>query len=467
MGCRNQPESGNFTLLQKLSQQRKHALRMKKSILLLLTCAISGYSTYAQVIKEKEVKRIVSTLADDDMMGRQPGTPGAFKAAKFIEEEFAKAKLLPMEGNTRYRQEFKKYQLIQNSSSITINGNAKNLDVVVVGKARSIDWKKDTARIKEMHVNSPSQLFGIMRKAGKLKENTVLWVDSSLAKYEGYIKMGVSEKYYNDPADIDNIEPNETPFNLLVVLENGTTPGENDSWEIKAQRNIVETPFVNIVGMIRGTTKPEEYVVFSAHYDHLGIIPGAAGKDSIANGADDDASGTTAVIELANYFSGKKPTRSIIFVAFTGEETGGHGSQYFSRKLDPNKVVAMFNIEMIGKESKFGRNSAFITGYEKSDFGKILQNNLNGSTFKFYPDPYPEQNLFYRSDNATLARFGVPAHTISTTQIDKDQYYHTVGDEVSTLDMSNITAIIQAIATSSVSIVNGTDTPTRIKQTQE
>ncbi|MBV8254205.1 MAG: M20/M25/M40 family metallo-hydrolase [Chitinophaga sp.] len=439
---------------------------MKKSILLLLTCALSGYSAYAQVIKEKEVKRIVSTLADDDMMGRQPGTPGALKAAKFIEDEFGKAKLLPLEGNTTYRQEFKKYQLIENSSSITINGTPKNLEVIIVGKGRNIDWKKDTATIREMHVKTPSQLFGMMRSVGKLKQNTVLWLDSSLSKYQSYVKMGVSEKFYNDPADIDNVEPLETPYSMAVILENEPVAA-TDNWEIKAQRIIKETPFVNIVGMIRGTTKPNEYVVFSAHYDHLGVIPSANAKDSIANGADDDASGTTAVIELANYFNGKKPTRSIIFVAFTGEESGGHGSQYFSRKLDPNKVVAMFNIEMIGKESKFGRNSAFITGYEKSDFGKILQNNLNGSTFKFYPDPYPEQNLFYRSDNATLARLGVPAHTISTTQIDKDKYYHTVGDEVSTLDMSNITAIIQAIATSSVSIVNGTDTPTRIKQTQE
>ena len=127
----------------------------------------------------------------------------------------------------------------------------------------------------------------------------------------------------------------------------------------------------------------------------------------------------------------------------------------------------MFNIEMIGKESKFGRNSAFITGFERSDFGPILQRNLKGSSFNFHPDPYPEQQLFYRSDNATLARQGVPAHTISTTQIDKDQYYHTVSDEVSTLDTKNITDIIQAIAISAGTIVNGTDTPTRIEKLEK
>ena len=122
----------------------------------------------------------------------------------------------------------------------------------------------------------------------------------------------------------------------------------------------------------------------------------------------------------------------------------------------------MFNIEMIGKASKWGINSAFITGFERSDFGTILQKNLKGTAFTFNPDPYPQQNLFYRSDNATLARLGVPAHTISTDQIDSDKLYHSVNDEVESLDIQNIVATIRAIALSSQTIVAGTDTPTRI-----
>jgi Zn-dependent M28 family amino/carboxypeptidase len=122
----------------------------------------------------------------------------------------------------------------------------------------------------------------------------------------------------------------------------------------------------------------------------------------------------------------------------------------------------MFNIEMIGKPSKWGTNNAFITGFERSDFGKILQKNLVGTPFQFQPDPYPEQDLFYRSDNATLARLGVPAHSISTDEIDIDKFYHTVNDEVETLNMANITSTIRALALSSRSIVSGEDTPTRI-----
>ncbi|RYY13117.1 MAG: M28 family peptidase, partial [Chitinophagaceae bacterium] len=131
-----------------------------------------------------------------------------------------------------------------------------------------------------------------------------------------------------------------------------------------------------------------------------------------------------------------------------------------------SKVMAMFNIEMIGTESKWGKNSAYITGYEKTDLGKILEKNLAGTAFKFYPDPYPEQQLFYRSDNATLARQGVAAHTISTSKMDSEKFYHTLDDEIETLDMQNMAEIIKAIALSSTSIIAGKDTPSRVDTKQ-
>jgi hypothetical protein len=94
--------------------------------------------------------------------------------------------------------------------------------------------------------------------------------------------------------------------------------------------------------------------------------------------------------------------------------------------------------------------------------GALLQKNLDGTGFTFYPDPYPDQNLFYRSDNATLARLGVPAHTISTSKMDSEPNYHKASDEIVTLDMNNMTAIIRAIALSAKGIVAGKDTPTRV-----
>ncbi|MGI4751028.1 MAG: M28 family metallopeptidase, partial [Janthinobacterium lividum] len=262
-----------------------------------------------------------------------------------------------------------------------------------------------------------------------------------------------------------NISKEANPNQQIVFVLGDFT--EVKAFAASYTGKVEKLPLFNIAGMIPGKTKPNEYVVFSGHYDHLGIIKAVNG-DSIANGADDDASGTTAVIELAKYYKKlNNNARTLIFVAFTAEEIGEFGSAYFATQIDPVKTVSMFNIEMIGKQSKFGTNSAFITGFERSDFGSILQKNLEGTAFKFYPDPYPEQNLFYRSDNASLARVGVPAHTISTDQIDSDKLYHSVKDEFSSLDVNNITATIRAIALSSRSIVNGKDTPKRIPKLEE
>ncbi|HWB92583.1 MAG TPA: M28 family peptidase, partial [Puia sp.] len=250
---------------------------------------------------------------------------------------------------------------------------------------------------------------------------------------------------------------------VIFVLAN-TIP---EHYSLHIRQDVEESKLANVVGVLPGTKRKGEIVIFSGHYDHLGVGKPDAKGDSIYNGANDDASGTTAVITLADYFAKKRHNvRTIVFAAFTAEEIGEFGSQYFSGQFNPDSVAAMFNIEMIGTESKWGRNSAYITGYERSDMGKILQKNLAGSSFNFYPDPYPAQQLFYRSDNASLARQGVPAHTISTSKMDSEKYYHTQGDEIGTLDMNNMARIIKAIALSSTSIVNGKDTPSRVDTKQ-
>jgi Zn-dependent M28 family amino/carboxypeptidase len=233
-------------------------------------------------------------------------------------------------------------------------------------------------------------------------------------------------------------------------------------FKVSATQQVEKLQLSNVVGILPGKSRPNEYVIFSGHYDHLGIGKPVAG-DSIYNGANDDAAGTTAVMMLAKYYAKKRDNaRTLIFAAFTAEESGGHGSVYFSKQFNPNQVMAMFNLEMIGTESKWGKNSAYITGYEKSSMGEILKKNLVGTQFTFYPDPYVDQNLFYRSDNATLAELGVPAHTISTSKMDSEPNYHKASDEVQTLDLDNMTEIIKAIAKSATSIISGQDTPSRV-----
>ena len=218
----------------------------------------------------------------------------------------------------------------------------------------------------------------------------------------------------------------------------------------------------NLIGYLEGRSKKNEFVLISAHYDHLGVKNDGE-EDVIFNGANDNASGVAAVLALAEHFSKTNYNeRSILFIAFTAEEMGLIGSNYFGKNIDPEKIVAGINIEMIGKESPFGPKTAWITGFDRSNFGKIIQKNLINSNYKVYPDPYINFNLFFRSDNASLARLGVPAHTFSTSPMDKDLDYHKVSDEASTLNPLTISETVKAIAIGIRSIINGVDSPSRV-----
>jgi hypothetical protein len=430
------------------------------AILIILFLVITPFAAIGQkvnkLIRQKDVTRIMTTLAADDMMGRSAMVPEKINtAAAFIENEFSKIKLTPLKGLAGFHQEFTKSQIYPVDVSVTLNGTSLNSeDVILVSEKSQLDLDRGLGiRTIDYDSASESRDSDFSRKAfGYARDTSSILVLVAPEFKESFqrLKSRLSKRFTSDRR-----------ATKVFVLGKGPV----SSYSIKAKQQIEKVSMANVVGMLEGKSKPGEVVIFSGHYDHIGIQGANEAGDSIANGADDDASGTTAVIELARYFKKlNNNERTLIFVAFTAEEVGGFGARYFSEQLDPAKVVAMFNIEMIGKPSKWGKNYAFITGYEKSDFGQILQRNLAGSPFQFQPDPYPKQNLFYRSDNATLARLGVPAHSISTDQIDIDKFYHTVDDEVETLDMNNLTVTIRAIALASRSIVAGSDTPTRVAQ---
>ena len=255
----------------------------------------------------------------------------------------------------------------------------------------------------------------------------------------------------------------ETEFKNIGLTTYDTLKDYRQTFTFTDKRSKKEITTSNIIGILEGKSKKNEIVVISAHYDHLGIRKKEGQLDSIYNGANDDASGVTGILALAAYFKTKGTNeRTILFVAFTGEEMGLIGSTYFGKGIDASKFVAGINLEMIGKVPSFGPNTAWLTGFERSDFGKIIQKNLEGSGYQLFPDPYKKFNLFFRSDNASLARLGVPSHTFSTTPIDVDKDYHQASDEAETLNMTVITQTIQAVAKGTESIISGEDTPTRV-----
>jgi len=424
---------------------------LKTLFTLIIVCFISTFSfaqNIDQIINAKEVSRIENVLASDDMQGRKTFTPSIDKAAEFIASEFKKSGLKYFDGLTNYKQPFSMKKATTISASGNINGNTVAAEnIIALTTDADLNFNENSGFTKAV-IGDTANFF---REAFDLiKSNQKYLVLVNITHANNFERL----KRFNRESFDEKV-----PVVFVLTNENPTT------YHFEIKNKIATSSLANVVGVLPGKSKKDEYVIFSAHYDHLGIGKPDAGGDSIYNGANDDAAGTTAVIMLADYFSKlNNNERTLIFVTFTAEEIGGFGSQYFSKQIDPEKAVAMFNIEMIGTDSKWGNNSAYITGYEKSDFGKILQSNLEGSNFHFEPDPYPKQNLFYRSDNATLAAFGVPAHTISTSKMDNEPNYHKQSDEIETLDMNNMAQIIKAIAISSKTIISGKDTPSRVEK---
>ena len=416
-------------------------------VLLLLLSATAFGQDKLEVISMEETRRIEATLSSDEMQGRRTFTPGIEKTGQFIAAEFEKIGLKKLGNSSSYLQSFAMIRPKTTAVKATMNGNTidpKKISISSVEKSITISEKSG---YEIATIARGANFINEWRKLMTSTKNTIVFFDSTHETMMMRVGQRGGQLYQNQPSVIF-VSQNEKP----------------SSFSIEATQEITEMPLSNVVGIIPGKSKANEYVIFSGHYDHLGISSrNMKDNDSIYNGANDDAAGTTAMIMLAKYYKAlNQNERTLVFAAFTAEEIGGFGATYFSKQFDPKQVMAMFNIEMIGTESKWGKNSAYITGFDKTNMGEILQKNLEGTGFMFHPDPYPDQQLFYRSDNATLARLGVPAHTISTAKMDQEPHYHKASDEIGTLDMDNMSSIIKAIALSARGIVSGKETPTRV-----
>jgi peptidase M28-like protein len=422
-------------------------------LVLLFFC--SGHEGAAQgidkVFNPKTVEGIEKVLAGDEMRGRASFTPDIERAADFIEAQFKAAGLQTWNKSNSYRQPFSMIEAKTKSVSCSLDGTPVPDGMTVVSSSETQLSINEQSGYEKAFIKAGENLgTRMIQYLGGHDRNWLVLVDTSFSKYADRMGRFLSTQF-------------KSPYSVVFVF----TSINPTHYSITAEQDVKESKLANVVGILPGKSEKKEYVIFSGHYDHLGVGKPDSKGDSIYNGANDDASGTTAVIMLARYFGKlKNNERTLVFAAFTAEEIGEFGSQYFATQFDPPTVKAMFNIEMIGTESKWGVNSAYITGYDRTNMGKILEKNLIGSGFTFHPDPYPDQQLFYRSDNASLAKKGVPAHTISTSKMDSEKYYHTQGDEIGTLDMNNMARIIKSIAISSRTIIAGTDTPSRVDTSQ-
>ena len=199
----------------------------------------------------------------------------------------------------------------------------------------------------------------------------------------------------------------------------------------------------NAIGILRGSAAPNEVILLTAHLDHLGIGPANAAGDTNYNGADDDASGTTAVLALAHILAtGPRPRRTVVFALFGSEELGGFGNRAFLAHppVPLNSIVANLEFEMIGRpDPAVPAGTLWFTGFERSNLGPELAKH--GA--HLVNDPHPAQNFFRRSDNYALAQQGIVAQTVSSFGLHKD--YHQPSDELSTIDFKHMTSAIASM----------------------
>ncbi len=231
----------------------------------------------------------------------------------------------------------------------------------------------------------------------------------------------------------------------------------------------------NVLAVIPGGARAHEWILFSAHYDHIGTegtaksIGAGLGfpqRDKIFNGANDNASGVAGLIAIAEQAAGDTGVeRTLVFAAFSGEELGLLGSYAAADTMPVGRIVAQVNLEMLGRPMKSLRGRPYISGSDYSTLRNILNAELtrtdSASRDYFVKDLFERDNIFYRSDNYPFYRRGVlAAHTISTTD-PTDMYYHTVDDELETLDFSSMSEVLRKIYRACGPLMDGTATPTK------
>ena len=409
-------------------------------VALILTQFRGAGQDHPDPINENEVSRIMNVLASDSLKGRGNGRPELLHAGLFIGEAFRKSGLQPLPGREGYFLPFRPFGGSKKVVSDILEWNGKKLsqDVFMYLHPRPGNYTPKT-----------------------LADFTVIKIDSFFTEniLEKYKHIGTALLLWSTlpQPDKENYFPTQFQFpqggltkNVLLVCANAAPA----SLALSGVNNYYENLGYNVAALLPGKSRPEEIILFSAHYDHEGVFRRGRKKDSILNGANDNASGTTALILLADHFARKADNdRTLMFCAFSGEELGLLGSKDFVDNYDTRAIVAGINIEMIGIP-QYGNNNVFITGFDESPLPALLKRNFESTAVKVKPGPSEEKELYKRSDNYSFVKKGIPAHSIMSSD-DDDKCYHQPCDELKRIDIPHMTTVIRAIAEAAGTLIKG------------
>jgi hypothetical protein len=453
----------------------------------LLTGSLSLQAQEASVtniqttVEQPEVETHIRFLASDELAGRDVGSPGIDIAARYLAEYFRSWGLKPVRGQESYLQEVpfqetqppKEGQLKIGDKTFALEEGfllREGKDGPLKGQAVVLEYGID-AELK------PDQVKGkwVLARAGKDKDSSPqVQYFSSFEKQKRLQELGalgLIELYHNpqmpweqishyltgsqvqlaskQPAEkVDGIPilwVNDSSGTLLQDLKKRKQPAISGSIKGKLERTINSS---NVLAVLEGSDPAlkDEYILLSAHYDHVGVGQAVSG-DSIYNGARDNAIGTTALLMAAQYFAKHPPKRSILIAAWTAEEKGLLGSRWFVENppLPLKQIVYNLNIDGAGYNDS---TKVTVIGLERTEAEADLAAAAQAFGLEAIKDPVPEQNLFDRSDNVQFAKVGIPAPTYSlgVTAFDAEimKYYHQPADEASTVNFTYVTNYIRS-----------------------
>ncbi|MDQ3277866.1 MAG: M28 family peptidase [Bacteroidota bacterium] len=426
---------------------------MKKMLILLLFGStlqafaqkVAKPEPYAKTITAADAKKHLYILASPEMEGRETGMEGQRKAAAYIEAYFKQLGLEP--GSSEgYQQAYKLYQDSLLSTALEVNGNPFELDkdfspmatniaathklseVVVLG-AKATDSLANANLTGKMVMVVGQGNAAFYNQLAKKGPAVILAVSSNFPASRATNRRGRQGIYaFRNTVAPQQFSISENVAKAIAGQAYDAVKAANSSVQVAKADVLLDVkkqssflPASNVVGVLPGTDLKDEYVVISAHYDHVGIING-----QIHYGADDDGSGTVGVMEIAEAFAkakkeGKGPRRTMVFLAVSGEEKGLLGSEYYSNHpLFPmEKTTVNLNIDMIGRsdpDRKAGdsTNYVYVVGDDKvsSDL-KPISEGQNKKYVKMeldykYNDPNDPNRIYYRSDHYNFAKNGVP-----------------------------------------------------------
>lgn len=462
-------------------------------------------------ITPQDIMERIATVAHDSMLGRDNPSPGLEQTAAYVASEFRRLGLRPAGEQGGYLQRFvlSRWAVDAKRSSVTLERPGSRQVLKVGAEARYVDGAIPTAAVRgpvvlvagslepgnDLRNRIPLVLVDytrplpsslgpeIYRLAGSGVRAVLLLSNRDSATFTERLRAAAVPRLRRDAArEQDSIAPileihERTLGAFLAGLD--LQPDQLRRWsgrsrravpqlkaEIHLSRDILSRASLpNVIGVLEGSDPKlrDEYVVYTAHIDHIGLSPDQ--PDSINNGADDNASGVAGLLELAEAFSqpGARPRRSLLFLAPSAEEPGLLGSAHFTEHptVPLKSIVADINMDLIGRNWP---DSVIAVGLEQSDLGETLQRVVRAHPelrMTPIPDRWPEERIFYRSDHYNFARSGVPI-LFFTSGTHSD--YHRPGDEPSRINTEKQSRLVQLLFYLGEAVANQTERPSWVAE---